>query len=52
MAKRITCDCGYVVLGENDDELLANAREHIRTAHAEQLSKISDDDLLAQAEEV
>jgi predicted small metal-binding protein len=52
MARRITCDCGYVVLGESDEELLANAREHIRTAHAEQVGKISDVDLLAIAEEV
>jgi predicted small metal-binding protein len=52
VAKRITCDCGFVVLGENDEELLKNAREHIRTAHADQVAKIADADLLAVAEEV
>ena len=52
MAKRIVCNCGHVVLGDSDDELLAKAREHIRDAHAEQVGKISDDDLLAQAEEI
>lgn len=52
MAKRITCDCGHVVLGETDEELLANAREHIRTAHAEAVGKIGDEDLLKMAEEV
>jgi predicted small metal-binding protein len=52
MAKRITCDCGYVVQAENDDELLAKAREHIRTAHADAVGKVADQDLLATAEEV
>jgi predicted small metal-binding protein len=52
LAKRIVCDCGYVVLGDTDEELLDRAREHIRTAHAEQVEKISDQDLLAIAEEV
>jgi predicted small metal-binding protein len=52
MAKRIVCDCGHVVLGNSDEELLANAREHIRSAHADQVGKVSDQDLLASAEEV
>lgn len=52
MAKRITCDCGYVVEGENDDELLEKAREHIRTAHADQVGNVADQDLLAMAEEL
>ena len=33
MAKIINCDCGVVVRGEDDDELVANAQKHAREAH-------------------
>jgi predicted small metal-binding protein len=52
MAKVINCDCGYVVRGETDEELLAGAEEHIRTAHPDMVGKVSLDDLLAMAQEV
>ena len=51
MAKVINCDCGYTVRGETDDELLAEAHKHIDEAHPEMKGKVSDDDLLGQAEE-
>jgi predicted small metal-binding protein len=52
MAKVINCECGYVVRGESDDELLQGARAHIRDSHPEMEGKVSDDDLLGMAEEV
>ena len=52
MAKVINCDCGFVVRGETDEELLAGAHEHIQTAHPDMVGKVADSDLLAQAEEV
>jgi predicted small metal-binding protein len=51
MAKVINCECGYVARGETDEELLVNARSHIQDAHADLVGKVSDDDLLAAAEE-
>jgi predicted small metal-binding protein len=33
MAKVITCDCGFVVRGDDDDQLVANAQEHAKEAH-------------------
>ena len=33
MAKVINCDCGFVVRGDTDDELVTNAQHHARTAH-------------------
>jgi predicted small metal-binding protein len=33
MAKVIKCDCGFVVRGETDDELVDNAQQHAREAH-------------------
>jgi predicted small metal-binding protein len=50
--KQIPCVCGYVITGENDDELLKNAQEHLRQDHPELAGKVSREDLLAQAEEV
>ena len=51
MAKVINCECGYVVRGEDDDELLRGAREHINEAHPDMAGKVSDEDLLGMAEE-
>ena len=33
MAKVINCDCGVVVRGDTDDELVTNAQKHAREAH-------------------
>jgi len=51
MAKLINCECGRVVRGETDEELLANAEEHVNRDDPELVGKISRDDLLAMAEE-
>jgi predicted small metal-binding protein len=51
MGKLINCECGQVVRGETDDELVANAEAHIRTDHPDLVGKISRDDLLGMAEE-
>jgi predicted small metal-binding protein len=50
--KQIPCVCGYVVKGEDDDELWQNAQEHMREDHPDLVGKVSREDLLAQAEEV
>jgi hypothetical protein len=50
--KQIPCVCGYVVNGEDDDELWKNAQEHIREDHPYLAGLVSRADLLAQAEEV
>ncbi|TDO44071.1 hypothetical protein EV643_11794 [Kribbella sp. VKM Ac-2527] len=51
MAKVINCDDGYVVRGDNDDELIANAERHLREAHPDLVGKVTRDQLLAQAVE-
>lgn len=50
MPKLIKCTCGKIVRGEDDDQLLANAEEHIRQDHPEMVGKVGRDDLLAMAE--
>lgn len=33
MSKVIYCDCGFVVRGNTDDELVANGQAHARDVH-------------------
>jgi predicted small metal-binding protein len=51
MAYVINCDCGFVVRAENEDELVANAEQHIRDAHPDMIDKLTREDFLAMAEE-
>ena len=51
MAKVINCECGHVVRGETDDELLENAEEHVNRDHPELVGKVSREDLLGMARE-
>jgi predicted small metal-binding protein len=51
MAKLINCECGFVVRGGDDDELVRNAEEHINRDHPDLVGKVSRDDLLGMAEE-
>jgi predicted small metal-binding protein len=51
LARVIRCECGYVVRGENDDELVADAERHIQSDHPDLVGEISREDLLAMKEE-
>jgi predicted small metal-binding protein len=50
MALRIVCMCGYVIQGDDDDELLRNAEDHMGVLHPELVGNVTREDLLAQAE--
>jgi predicted small metal-binding protein len=39
MAKIINCECGFVVRGDTDDDLVANAQEHAREVHSMEMSR-------------
>jgi hypothetical protein len=52
MALRIICMCGYVIQGEDDDELWRNAQGHMGVLHPELVGNLTRDDLLAQAEQL
>ena len=52
MAKVIKCDCGFIVRGGSDGELLAAADAHIADAHPDMVGKVAHADLLAMAEDV
>ena len=52
MALLITCDCGHVMRAETETEILAQARDHIRSDHPDLIGKVSEDDLRAMIEEI
>jgi predicted small metal-binding protein len=39
MTKVINCDCGRVVRGDSDEELVAAAQKHAREAHGMELTR-------------
>ena len=39
MTRVINCDCGHVVRGETDDELVTNAQVHARDVHGMEISR-------------
>jgi predicted small metal-binding protein len=51
MTKVINCECGVTLRAETDDELVAQAEEHIGNQHPEMAGSMSRDDVLAMAEE-
>lgn len=52
MALRIICMCGYVIQGDNDDELWRNAQGHRVVLHPELVDNVTREDILAQAEQL
>jgi predicted small metal-binding protein len=52
MALRIICMCGYVIQGDDDDELWQNAQGHMGVLHPELVGNVTREDLLAQAEQL
>ena len=51
MRKIINCECGEVVRGNSDEEIVAAVKEHVKRDHPELLDKLSTEDILAMAEE-
>jgi hypothetical protein len=50
--KRITCVCGQVLEGRDDDELWAKAQAHLSAVHPDLVGRVSREDVLARAEEL
>jgi len=49
---RITCVCGVVLEGRDNDDLWGLAQAHIRTDHPDLVGQVSREDILAQTEEI
>jgi predicted small metal-binding protein len=51
MPKRIVCECGYIVRGEGDKQVVERGREHMEANHPAIAAVISDEQLMEMAEE-
>jgi hypothetical protein len=52
MALRITCMCGYVIEGDDEDQFWGNAQDHMGVLHPELVGNVTREDILAQAEQL
>ncbi len=50
MAKLVNCECGQVVRGESDAELVRSVEAHVVEHHPELVGRLSREDILAMAE--
>jgi hypothetical protein len=41
IAEEIRCGCGYVLLGEEQEDMLRDADKHVRTVHPELVGTLS-----------
>ncbi len=39
MHQHLTCACGHVVHADSDDELVRKTQEHMKTAHAKNITR-------------
>ena len=51
MGKLINCECGEVVRGDNDEELIAAVQVHVGRNHPDLVGKLSREDILGMSEE-
>jgi uncharacterized protein DUF1059 len=51
IAEEIRCGCGYVILGEEEDEMLRDADEHVRSVHPELVGTLSPLELARPSDE-
>ena len=52
MARQITCECGQVVRGETEGELVELTYEHLRSDHPQLADKLTRKDIVALIEVV
>jgi len=51
MGKLVNCECGEVVRGDTDEELLAAIKTHLNRDHPDLVGKVDPKDILSMAEE-
>jgi predicted small metal-binding protein len=52
MARQITCECGNVVRGESEREVVDLTLEHLRSDHPQLADKVAREDIVALIEVV
>jgi hypothetical protein len=51
MKTRLTCPCGELIVGADEDDLVAKVNEHLDAEHPNQAGHYSRDQILYMAEE-
>jgi predicted small metal-binding protein len=52
MARQITCECGQVVRGETEDEVVDLTMDHLRRDHPQLADQVTRDEIVALIEVV
>jgi predicted small metal-binding protein len=52
MSLLVNCECGRIVKGETEDEIVAKVEQHVAEDHPELVGKLSREDIVAMSEEV
>jgi predicted small metal-binding protein len=52
MASQITCECGAIVRGDTEDELVELTLAHLRSDHPQLADQVTRDDIVALIEVV
>ena len=52
MARQITCECGYVVRADTEDEVVDLTLDHLRSDHPPLAGQITRDEIVALIEVV
>ena len=51
MTRRIVCECGYIIRGEDDEQVVERGREHMKANHPSIAGVITDEQLTEMAED-
>ena len=52
MARQITCECGHVVRGETEEEVVDLTLDHLRKDHPQLADRVTRDEIVALIEVV
>jgi len=52
MARQITCECGHVVCGETENEVVDLTLDHLRSDHPQLADRVTRDEIVALIEVV
>jgi hypothetical protein len=51
MSKQVNCECGAIVRGETDEDLVEAVTKHVDEHHPDLVGKLSRQDILDMSEE-
>ena len=52
MSPLINCECGRVVRGDTEDEIVVAVEQHVAEDHPDLVGKLSREDILGMSEEM